>query len=139
VAFLPFTRTTTTAAPDGGDDDLFFHTLSAFSLDILSYYISFNDGCMAFGISGQMHSPAPLHGIAVPGVLKELAIIAHVPALAYFWHYNLPLFSLSSSIVVHGGNATISRRLRHGHRMYVNPLPAASRSACLLSNREMAS
>ena len=65
--------------------------LSAIPLDVLSYYISFNDGCMAFGISGQMHLPATMHGIAVPGVTQEVAIIAHVPALAYFWHITLAL------------------------------------------------
>ena len=64
--------------------------------------------------------------------------------LARFHGTTIPLRFLSYLSILGGlrcpadAKVSFSRRLRHGHRMYVTTPPAAIKSACLLSNREMA-
>jgi hypothetical protein len=51
--------------------------------DLLSYYLSFNDGCMAFGIvTATASAHDPVYDTAMPGVTYGLFIVTP----CWLWH-----------------------------------------------------
>jgi hypothetical protein len=69
--FLPYMPTTTTAVPDDGSHFASLTYLSVIWADILSYYLSFHDGCMAFWVFETTASAhGPVDDTEMPGVCE---------------------------------------------------------------------
>lgn len=141
--------TTTTVAPDDGSLFRFFHIFvgqlsrPTVLLPFLQRWLHgvwvLGSRCIGIPNSASHWMPGVHEGIGIVTLIAGLCIF--FTALQYLDTFVSVLLYRSCLVGLYcsaGCLGWLSHRLRHGHRMYVNFLPAASKSACLLSNREMA-
>lgn len=138
VDFLPFMQTTITAVPDDGrlfssSTYLLGHVgqISCFSTCLSKLWLH---GVFKSVFEWRKHRHTDQCVVTeMPGVTSRSAMVTH--SLAFSWHFLTALqYLYILFICCHAweGYAALSllqvgfsRRLRHGHRMYVTPLPAA--------------
>lgn len=67
----PHSTQPTTTAPDDGSHFLFFHILVSHMGRYMSYHLSLNDGCMAFGfLTADASAHLSVHSTRMPGVYE---------------------------------------------------------------------